>query len=380
MNMNDPVLQRELDKTKIALMQMKDAVFFITIIFSLKFKWDPTCSTAWTDGYSFGWNPDFFMKATKGQRIFVMVHEACHVAQDHIGRLMGRDMALWNKAADHNINLMLKARGFEMWDWVLCDPRFTGMSTDQIYNILKAEQCSAPNPMEDCRQPGSGDPGAPKPTDEQHQKHIENILMRAAVQSKMAGETAGVMPGEVELFLKKLMRPKLPWQTILRREVNASCKSGFTWSKPNRRYWPDHYLPARWGTGPTDLDVYVDISGSVQDYQFHRFVSEIAGALRNFNLKRVRIVQFDTRIQHDDTVSSMAQLSKVKFTGRGGTRIEPVYEDIDKHKPKLAVIITDGCFGQTRNRMQGNITWLINDNPRFTAPFGKVIHFKTTEL
>lgn len=372
-------IQKELDRTKVALMQTKEAVFFTTIVFSLKFRWDDTIPTASTNGHDLRMNPDFFLKASKAQRVFVLVHEANHVAYDHMGRLGKRDMALWNKAADHVINLMLKARGFEMWDWVLCDPRFTDMSTEQVYKILEAEKCQQPNPMQDIELPSlPGDGNAkPIPMDPAaHQRHIENILIRASTQARMAGQP-GSVPGEVELFLQNLLRPRLPWQQILRREVGQTAKNAYSWNKPNRRFMPHMYLPSLHSQAPAELTCYVDISGSVSDEQFHIFVSEMAGALRMFHLTKLRIVQFDTAIKHDDTVNSLAALKNIKFTGRGGTWIEPVFEHIEKHKPKLSAIFTDGGFDMPDTHPKSRILWLINDNPDWTADFGAVTHFNT---
>jgi predicted metal-dependent peptidase len=413
MQMIDPGLEKELNRTKVALMRTKDAAFFTTIVFSLKFAWDDKIPTAATNGYWLKWNPDFFLKATKEQRVFVLVHEACHVAYDHMGRVMGildkakTDaerrwlMDLWNKAADHVINLMLKARGFQMWDWVLADPRFTDMSAEQVFKILKDENSQQPNPMQDVwlpgNEPGSGDqpgdkpgqcsapqaqqpgqgptvPGVPTPAE--HQRHIQDILARAAIQAKIAGEP-GSIPAEVELFLQRLQRPKLPWTTILKRLVGARAKTGYSWLKPNRRYFPQFHLPSAWGSAPSELDFYVDISSSVSDWQFTRFVSEIAGALKQFNLTRIRIVQFNTRITSIDYVKNLKELSKVKFIGRGGTRITEVLDDIEKTKPELALVFTDGRFGWDRKSLKGDVVWLINDNPRFVPQFGKAIHFKT---
>lgn len=387
MNMNE--LQQELNRTKVALMSSKESVFFTTIAFSLKFEWDDTIPTAATNGYKLKWNPTFFLKSTKGQRVFVYVHEACHVAYDHMGRSLNlflgldetekrRRHSIWNKAADHVINLMLKARGFEMWDWVCCDPCFTGMSAEQVYAILLAEDDQSPNQMEDIELPDLGGEGQPASMQE-HQKHIENILIRASVQSKMAGEQAGTIPGEIEVFLDNLLRPRLPWTTIVRREVGKLAKSGYTWLKPNRRYFPDLYLPARWATVPAEMTFYVDISGSVSDHQFHVFVSEIAGALRMFNLKKITIVQFDEVIHSVDVVKNLKQLSKIKFSGRGGTDCECIFEHMEANTPGLACVFTDGEFDWYRDKMKSKtrILWLINDNPHFKAQFGRVVHFKT---
>lgn len=362
-------LQQELDRTKIALMQSKESVFFTTIVFSLKFVWDDTQPTAYTDGYTLGFNPAFFLGMPKEQRVGVLVHEACHVAYDHMGRRMGRDMNLWNMAADHVINLELLGRGFKLPEFRLADERFKGMSTEQVYNLLQAEQYNEPNPMADMR-----DPEQVKP--EEYKRHIEDLIIRASVQAKMGGG-AGSIPGEVELFIDTLLKPRLPWQTILRREVGALVKKDYSWMRPARRFFPEHHLPSLSNPAPYALTFYVDISGSVSDHQFKVFVSEIAGAIRMFSPPSVTVVQFDTSIKSIDAVRSLAELSKIEFHGRGGTCPECIFEHMETSKPQLALVFTDGEFEWPRDTLKQRLLWLINDNPGFVPQFGRALHFRT---
>jgi hypothetical protein len=43
------------------------------------------------------------------------------------------DQALWNKAVDYAVNGLLRANGFEIPKDGLYDPRYTGMSCEQIF-------------------------------------------------------------------------------------------------------------------------------------------------------------------------------------------------------------------------------------------------------
>jgi predicted metal-dependent peptidase len=372
-------LQRLLDKAKIEMMNDNRSVFFTTIVFSLKFKWDDTQPTAYTNGYVMGFNPDFFLSLSPDERVGVMIHEAAHVAYDHIGRRNGRDPQWWNIAADHVINLYLKSVGIKIPSFGLADPQYADMSTEQVYELLdKSSPPEGQNFMEDLKpdmQDGDGNPV----TAEQHRRHVEDMIIRASVQQKVQNSSAGALPGEIEVFLKKLLKPKLPWQTILRREVQELAKINYTWARPNRRFYPDHYLPSLGGTAITSLVFYIDISGSVTDHQFQIYVSEIASTLKMFNLKSLRVVQFDTRIRHDDKVRNLQELMKIQFTGRGGTDPECIFEDMEKTKPQLALVFTDGEFYWRREPLKQRLLWLINDNPGFTPLFGRALHFQTNE-
>ena len=402
MQTND--IQTALDRAKIGLMQKPDSAFFTTVAFSLKHRWNENIPTARTDGIYMEWNPTFFMGLPPEQRVGVMVHEACHVAYDHMGRLnMGKTRCpdLYNKAADHVINLMIEARGFKLPSFRLADPRFKDMSTEQVYEILEKEASQGkPQPQQqmpdiayspiDGDGSGQGDKGDGQQgndpsqssggmTPDQLKQHIQGIIVRAAMASKMAGEKPGSVPGEVELFLDKLLNPKLPWQTLLRRFFTEFSKNDYSWKRPNRRFFPTHHLPSLYSINLQDMTFYVDISASVEDFQFKLFVSEIAGVLKMLKPKKITIVQFDTKIHHVDTVTNLQELSKVKFHGRGGTHIECILKHMEDNKNSVSLVFTDGHFRWPRDRFTGKILWLINDNEGWPPKFGQAIYFSTRD-
>ncbi len=355
--------------------------------------WDETFPTAAVDGVHMFWNPDFFMKMPAPQRIGVMVHESCHIAFDHLGlRGLHPDWCpdILNQAADHVINLMLLERGFELPSFRLADDRFKSMHTEQVYTILAAE-AAAGKPQPKNQMPdlvAGGDPGDGKGskgdktgmTPDQLSKHMQDIVIRAAMASKMAGDKPGSIPGDVELFLDNLLNPRLPWQTLLRRFFTEFSKNDYSWKRPNRRFFPAHHLPSLHSISLEKLTFYVDISGSVEDYQFKMFVSEIAGVLKHHRPKVITIVQFDTSIKHVNKVRSIQELMQVKFHGRGGTHIECILDHMEKDDAKAKLVFTDGGFSWPRQTFRHQILWLINDNESWQPKYGKAIHFSTKDL
>jgi predicted metal-dependent peptidase len=92
---------------------------------------------------------------------------------------------------------------------------------------------------------------------------------------------------------------------------------------------------------------------------------------------KITLLQFDTRIIAEDQLTSMQEISRVKFTGRGGTQIAPVLQWADDNKPQLLLIFTDGGFKfPRRDEPKSPIIWLIHDGPHWEAPYGKVIHYE----
>lgn len=373
--MNQQELDIALNKAKVALMSKADSAFYTTVLFSLKFQWDDAQPTAYTDGYIIGFNRQFFESLRPGERVGILIHEAMHVAYMHpLRKRAGMCHDMWNAAADHVINLQLLKVGFELPSWVLADQRFAGLSTEQVYGILEKEGGKPqPNPMQDLRQPGQGEDDA---GEQAFQQHVQEILVRATVQAKMAGNSPGSVPGDIQLYLDSLLNPKLPWQTILRRFLNATAKSDYSWKRPNRRFMPEHYLPSLYSESMIDLAVWADISCSVSDSDFKRIVSETAGIFKMMKPKTLTFGQFDTRIQSIDKIKSMHDMANLTFTGRGGTRIDEVMAWLNKNQPELAIIFTDGDFNKVAHHLTAKtkVIWMIHDNNNWKPPFpSKVI-------
>lgn len=355
------------DKAKIGLMARPDTAFFTTIVFSLKLIWDWDISTAATDGSAIRINPDFFMSLSLDERIFLMVHESMHVALLHMIRLGERSHKKWNIACDHYINLLLIERGFKMPKMGLADPQYKDLSSDEIYARLPD-----PPPNDDFQM--DLEPPKDPPKDLTHE--VEDILIRAALQSKMQEDTPGTIPGDIEIFLNKLLNPKLPWQQILRKYIQNLTKHDYSWRKPNRRFFPEHYLPSMFSEKLMDIAIAIDASGSVSDDDFKVFVSETRGILKMMKPDKLTLIQFDRVIKSVDNIGSIRDLMNVKFIGRGGTRIEPVMEWAKENKPKLLLVFTDGEFNFYNTDYKTNTVFLIHNNPRFKSPYGKIIHYE----
>lgn len=371
-----------LSKAKIALMSRADSAFFTTLAFSLIHEFDNQVPTAATNGKRIKYNPDFFMSLNHEERVFLMLHEAMHCAYLHMERGQGYCPDIFNIAADHVINLQLIERGFKMPECGIADDDYKGLSTEEVYHILirdgKNQSGGGVPGFGADLEPPAGGPGSEAA--EQLKQDIQDILVRAAMQSKMSNDKPGTIPGEIELFLDKLLNPKLPWHRILQKYLNAFSNSNYSFRKPNRRFFPEHHLPSMYGENLIDLAAFADISGSVTDHEFHVQLSETAGVMRMLKPKQILFGQFDTEIKQVDKINSLADMRHIHFTGRGGTMIEPVLEWANENKPQLLLVFTDGHFRWPAElTTKVPVIWLIYNNPDFKAPYGKVIHYEIKE-
>lgn len=377
--MNDEIkaqCEKALNKAKFTLMAKKDSVFFTSLCFSLRHVFSENVSTAATNNKYIYYNPEFFLKMTDEERVFVMLHETMHCAYLHLFRAkqLGLNHQKYNVAADHVINIQLIDRGFKMPEGGLADFQYRNLDTEEVYKLLPPDL--PPPPMSDLLDPSEGSEGAGPDDIAAVQRQMEEALVRAAIQSKKAGDKPGTIPGDIEIAIDKLLNPTLPWQTILRRYLKSFSKAKYNWKKPNRRLLESIYLPARHSQSLIDLAIAVDTSGSISDRESSQFVSEITSIFKMMKPKNIKLIQFDTSIKSEDKLKNLQDISKVTFTGRGGTRISSVMEWASKNKPQLLLVFTDGEFHfPTHTDKQPETLWLIHNNPNWKAPYGKVIHY-----
>ena len=363
--------QQALDKAKIALMSKADTTFFTTVCFSLKHVWDDSIPTAATEGTAIYFNPEFFMKLSPEERVFVLIHESMHCAYLHMDRLQDREHRKWNIAADHVINLQLLERGFKMPANGVADYQYQGLSTEEVYKLL-------PDPQEGEGEGGIGmDLKDPTESSEQLQSNIQDILVRASIQAKMAGDSPGSIPGDIQIFLDRLLKPKLPWNRILQKFLQTFAKNDYTFKRPNRRFFPKHHLPSLYSESLLNLAIAVDTSGSVSDTEFNRFVSETHSILRMMKPEKITLIQFDTAIKSVTGIRNVNELMKITFVGRGGTKITPVLDWVNENKPQVLLVFSDGEFRFYSTETKIQTIWLIHNNEHFKAPFGKIIHYET---
>lgn len=355
-----------MSKTKIRLMDRADSAFFTHVLFSLKTIWNEDIPTAATDGKNILINPHFFMSLSVEERIFILIHEAMHCAYKHVLRAKDKNKSKWNYATDYVINLQLVERNFTMPSAGLLDRQYAGMSAEEVYALLPEQQ------EYDVQLLDLQDPANTETLDQE----MDDVLIRASIQSKIAGDRPGTIPGDIDIYLDRLLNPKLHWTTILRKWVQAQAKTDYSWHKPNRRYFPKHILPGLRGEKLINIAVAIDTSGSVSDEEFRQMASEFHTILNTLKPEKMTLIQFDSSIKHIDVIKTPTDLMQVRFTGRGGTEISPVLQWAEDNKPALLLVFTDGGFYHTQQTLKMPVLWLIHNNPRWTAPFGKVIHYE----
>lgn len=377
-----------LDKAKLQLISIKKSTFTTTLLFSLKFKWSLDIQTADVNGVDLRINPKFFETLQPPERVFLLAHEAWHVAFEHITRFeeMGEkaDFKTYNEAADHVINLMLREKGYAVPQNACCNPKYTNWSTEQVYHDLMKNKSQNPNFIPDFT-PSSNNQGNNQKTKsgmtpDQMKNKIDEMLVKANTASQMEAGQDGAedVPDCIAERIEELVNPKVDWRTLLRNFMFEIRRDDYSYRRPNRKYMPHVILPSLYSEGMGALQVAIDVSGSVSNEQFNAFKTEINEIKDTLNPSSTEIVQWHHKISSIDVLDEYQDMSSVEFKETGGTNVYPVLERAIENPPQVMVIFTDGYFTPFDKPEQINfpVIWVIYDNNNFSCEFGQVVEYE----
>ena len=113
--------------------------FFGSVISNITFKETKGVSTAATNGEVIVYNEDFMNTLPEKNQVFVLAHEAMHIAFNHIKRGKNKNHEVWNIATDAVINSFLKKDGFEVREDFVYYEDAINFNAEQYYEKLMKE-------------------------------------------------------------------------------------------------------------------------------------------------------------------------------------------------------------------------------------------------
>jgi predicted metal-dependent peptidase len=392
-----PVAER-IRKSRTAL--LLDHPFFGSLLFRLKSEECRSIPTMATNGVVLRYNPAFVDTLNTATLAGVLAHEVMHPALQHHTRRSKRDPVRWNEACDYAINPLLLDAGLSLPDDVLVDPRFRGMSAEQIYNLREAEaqqqsddqSRSEQNSTTDSNDSAgngneSGTPSVPESqgaigqvidapeTDddlasiEEQQRDWEIAVNQAATVAQQAGK----VPAGLKRTLEGAAEAQVDWRELLRRLWSDTIPADSSWLRPNRRHiWSGLYLPGVVREDTGEIAIAVDCSGSVNARQLRLFKAEIRSIIEGQRPERVHVLYFDAEVHKVDTYVA-GEMLHLEPVGGGGTDFGPCFVWLDLHgiRPQTLVFLTDlyGTFPDSAPDYP--VLWVSTGSRH--APFGSVI-------
>lgn len=364
---------------------------------------DGWCETAATDGRKFYYNSRFITKLRVREVEFLVGHEVLHVVYDHMGRIETRDPQLFNIANDYAVNADLKRHKIgEFITSVPClyDAKYDGKSSEEIYEdlIKNAHKLNLDALIDqllddhlDGDSDGDEDQGDGKPRSdgktggrpqmtpeerEQLRQEVKQAIVAAAQQAE-----AGTLPAGVERMVKDITDPTLPWRELIQTNLTSTIKNDYSWARPSRRGWhTDAVMPGMTPGEEIDVDVAIDMSGSISDAQAKAFLGEIAGMMSSFDGYRLNVFCFDTEIYNPQTFSSenMDTIEEYRPQGGGGTDFTVIFSHLrsEGREPKRLIVFTDGYpCGSWGDENYTDVTWVIHGSKTIKPPFGSWAYF-----
>jgi predicted metal-dependent peptidase len=367
---------------------LRDNPFFGYLALNLKVILDPTCKTAWTDGRSLGFNPEFAESLSHDRLTAVVGHEVMHCACGHPWRRAGRSMPTWNIACDKAINEELVKAGFTLPDGALYPSGDeSGKSAEWIFARMRQED--KPGQGQGQPQPGQGEPGGPAdepdplgevrdaPTGPDAQGEpapSEQMWKERAASALTHAKLAGKVPGGMERVVKQALRPRVDVRSLLLRFFTDRAASDYSWTRPNTRYLSQGlYLPSLESRSLGEVAIMVDTSGSIDDTALGTARAILESVIEECNPSAVTLYFADAEVKHVERIEAGAPITWTP-KGGGGTDFRPALEAIEiDGGPVCIVCITDleGTFPDAAPAIP--VLWL-STSERITAPFGETVY------
>lgn len=358
---------------------------------------DEWCGTAATDGLKFYYNSRFIMMLKPKEVEFLVGHEVLHVVYDHMGRRNERDPQIWNIADDYAVNADLKKHQVGQFITTvpcLYDKKYEGKAAEEIYddlmkNVQKISIDDLLDQMLDDHMDGDEGEGdedgdgdkegkargkRPKMSDEEKER-VRQEVKQAILNAAQSAE-AGSLPAGVARMIKQFTNPVMPWRELIQTNLTSAIRTDYSWMRPSRRGWHmDAVMPGMTPGEEIDVDVAIDMSGSISTKQAQSFLGEIAGMMESFDGYKVHVFCFDTEIYNpqDFTSENMDTVDGYEPQGGGGTDFMAIFDYLKEQGrvPKRLIVFTDGYpCGSWGDPDYCDTTWIIHGDPEPNPPFG----------
>lgn len=360
--------------------------FYATGMMGLQTVWTDRVDIAATDMIHMFLNPKALAELDVEELMMIIAHETLHFLLKHAVRRGSRNPDLWNGACDYAINGMLIKAGFKMPRFGgLYDPKYDGMSAEQIYEAMREDADNqggssgagdgnrdgdgAPSWGSDIEYPDAlGDPG--------ERERISRRATEALTQAVTLARAAGKLPADLEALVDEVLDPAVPWEDLLRDYMTRTCADDESWMHRNRRF-SDIYLPSRRSVRMGPIVFVPDTSGSMWcGDTLQTICSEIAHCQQQLNPESIRVVWADTRVAGEQVFDGDDfSFDQLKPQGGGGTDMRVPLAYVEQFEPQIVILYTDGeTPWPDAPPPYDLITLCTTDQP---VPFGEVLRVHT---
>lgn len=395
--------------------------FFGSVIANIDYKEDLNEEIASTDGKTIYYNPQYLNELTLEEQIFILAHEVCHIAFNHILRSEGKDPKLWNIATDAVTNQWLKKDGLKLVPGVVVIEEAINYDVETFYEKLLQEKQQSGQEQNN-NQSYDNSQNKDKRTDSNKESQYKDVghdshrLWNKAVKDLKEEKQQSYFDdiqktleklGEKESFeinskekkkqLEKLkqeimdqafqvgqltnrevikvenigkFKPLIDWRYILKEAI----KFEVDWSYKNANI-EDGIITANLEEQPIpETEILLDTSGSININLLKNFLRECKNIL---SYSKIKVGCFDTEFYGFTEIRTEEDIDKLNFVGGGGTNFDVAISSFTR-RVENKIIFTDGKASMPDVVIDA--IWIIFGNEKINPKGGKVIYINDEQL
>lgn len=210
---------------------------------------------------------------------------------------------------------------------------------------------------------------------------IKRKVANDVVEFSQTPKGRGTVPGGWLRWAENVLKPSVPWQKLfmqilLRARMTAMQRVDYSFARPNRRSHSTGFIMPRLMGPDINTGVVVDTSGSVDNTQLGRALTELGGLIKKF--QNVTVYSVDAAVHAAKRVSSDPR--KIELIGGGGTDMMMGINHAAKQKHDVVVCITDAICPWDEIGPRIPTVVVVIDNPNAQIPrWAHVVHVNSRE-
>ena len=358
--------------------------FFGSLAASVEYVETTRVRTMGSNGRTIYYNPACVEELTEEELTFLLTHEICHIAFDHIRRGQGKDPVVWREATDAVINQLLKRDGMKIIKGGVDYPEAIDYDAEAYYDLLMAQRLdielregmldgSETISDEDVElEEGDQIIPADEVMDDDHRLWDDEELEEIEIFTPREGKQAGTAIGKGERPVSDIGhgKPVLDWRLILRDTINY----GLDWSLAHPEIEDGIVRPVLEAWPRPETEIVLDTSSSVDDNLLRNFLRECKNILQ---FSRLRAGCFDTQFYGFQEIRTEEDIDNMVFMGGGGTDFD-VATSAFSLRCDNKIIFTDGCAPMPKEPIDA--VWLVYGDEKIDPGAGKVIYITEEQM
>ena len=357
--------------------------------------------TAATDGKKIFYNEKFLESLTNDEQVFVLAHEICHIAFDHIKRCKDKNLQLWNIATDSVINALLEKDGLPIIKGGINMPEAIGYNAEEMYEkLLKEMDLQQQGGNKEGNQEGNNEvsnhdkweKGLEKQDGEEVESDEDSLEEGEEISEKDAfDENKKERKKQLEDLKKQLIKqsqgfgtnetprpvnnvgtakPLIDWRRILKEATSHEVD----WSYSNATI-EEGVITAHLEEYQTPVtEIVLDTSGSIDEELLKAFLRECKNI---FQTSKVKVGCFDDKFYGFNEIHSVDDIESLEFKGGGGTNFNVAVEAFTR-RAENKIIFTDGWASMPYKSC--DCIWVVFGHQIINPTGGKVIYVDEREL